>query len=71
MDRKLPFAKENYLLFISGIVTLIAGYYFMTIGSWDSLASLYISPVLLIIAYCVLLPLAIMKKFKKNEKKVK
>ena len=71
MNRKLPFTKNNYLLFTAGMVTLIVGYYLMTIGPWDSLASLYISPVLLIVAYCVLFPLAIMKKFKKNEKKVK
>ena len=69
MDRKLPFTKENYLLFVSGIVTLIVGYYLMTIGPWDSILSLYISPVLLIVAYCVLLPLAIMKKNKKMRKK--
>ena len=59
--------KKNYYLLILGLLITIAGFYFMTIGPWDSTASLVISPILLFIAYVIIFPLSIFLR-KKSEK---
>ncbi len=52
--------KTNYLILFAGIAVLILGYFFMSMGPWNSFASLDVSPVILIIGYVVVLPLAIL-----------
>jgi FtsH-binding integral membrane protein len=59
--------KKNYYLLILGLLITIAGFYFMTIGPWNSTASLVISPILLFIAYVIIFPLSIFLR-KKSEK---
>lgn len=59
--------KKNYLLLILGLVVTIIGFYFMTIGPWDSYSSLVISPIILFIAYVIIFPLSIFLR-KKSEK---
>lgn len=54
--------KTNYFILFAGIAVLILGYIFMSMGPWNSFTSLDISPVLLIIGYVVILPLAILYK---------
>lgn len=56
--------KENYILLALGILFIIAGFYVMSIGTWESTASLIFSPVLLIIGYVFLIPAAIFYKKK-------
>lgn len=51
--------KKNYYLFVIGLIVTIIGFYFMTIGPWDSFSSLVISPILLFIAYVIIFPLSI------------
>ena len=64
-SRKLPFTMKNYLLFAAGIVAIIIGYFLMSIGPHDSVYSLTISPVVLLIGYIVLLPMSVLMKFNK------
>jgi ATP/ADP translocase len=59
--------KQNYYLLILGIVVIVVGFYFMTIGPWDSFSSLVISPILLFIGYVIVFPLSIFLR-KKSEK---
>lgn len=58
--------KQNYILLFIGVVVIIFGFIFMAQGPWDSSSSLYLSPIILLIAYIVILPLAILFKKKKN-----
>ncbi|MCL5029059.1 MAG: hypothetical protein M1480_08575 [Bacteroidetes bacterium] len=60
--------KGNYVLLLIGILVIILGYIFMSMGSWDSFPSLFISPILLIIGYLLILPASIL--YKKKEKAV-
>ncbi len=60
--------KKNYILLMIGILIIILGYIFMSMGSWDSFPSLFISPVLLIIGYLLILPASIL--YTKKEKAV-
>ncbi len=56
----LPFTKENYLLFGLGCLLLIAGFALSAQGPHDGFLSLTLSPILLVSAYVVVLPAAIL-----------
>ena len=60
--------RNNYILLFAGIITLIIGYFLLAQGPWDNPVSLSIAPIVLLIAYVVIFPLAIMykKKAKNN-----
>jgi membrane protein YdbS with pleckstrin-like domain len=61
--------KQNYHLLLLGIVIIVIGFYFMTIGPWDSFSSLVISPILLFIGYVIIFPLSIF--FRKRSEREK
>ncbi|MFC1554959.1 hypothetical protein ACFL7D_10010 [candidate division KSB1 bacterium] len=61
---ELPFTKTNYVLLIAGIAVLTLGYYFMSIGPADSFWSLSLSPVVLVVGYAIVIPLAFLYKGK-------
>ncbi|MCK9281079.1 MAG: hypothetical protein M0P71_10690 [Melioribacteraceae bacterium] len=67
---KSPFTdywiKENYLILGFGLILLLAGFYFMGQGNWDSSTSLVVSPIVLFIAYVIIIPLSIMFRKKKS-----
>ena len=51
--------KKNYYLLALGLIVTVIGFYFMTVGPWDSFSSLVISPILLFVAYIIIFPLSI------------
>jgi len=59
--------KENYLLLALGFIVIIVGFYLMSVGSWNSFASLQISPIILVIGFVVIFPAAIF--YRKKDKK--
>ncbi|PKL82277.1 MAG: hypothetical protein CVV24_10985 [Ignavibacteriae bacterium HGW-Ignavibacteriae-3] len=63
---KAPFkdywGKENYIFLVLSLVVLVIGYYVMTIGPWDSTLSMEVSPIILLIAYLILIPLTLFFK---------
>lgn len=61
--------KNNYIILIAGLVILFYGYFLMNQGPWDNPVSLTIAPIVLLIAYLVVFPLAIYytKRTKNNE----
>lgn len=58
------FDRLNYRLFLAGILVIIIGYIAMAQGPWNNFLSLHVAPILLLIGYCVLIPLAILKRSK-------
>jgi hypothetical protein len=54
--------KPNYIFLGISLFILVVGYFVMTIGSWESIASTSISPIVLLIAYLILIPLSIFIK---------
>ena len=58
--------KQNYIFLAVGVGIIILGFIFMAQGPWDSTSSLYLSPIILLVAYIVILPLSILYKQKKN-----
>ncbi|MFZ2322271.1 MAG: hypothetical protein WAV89_01100 [Ignavibacteriaceae bacterium] len=51
--------KTNYLLFGLGILIIIVGFYFMSLGEWNSTPSMVISPILLFIGFVIVIPASI------------
>ncbi len=55
------FGKRNYILFAAGLLVIIAGFIFL--GTGDTV----FAPILLVLGYCVIIPVAIIIKDKKKE----
>lgn len=51
-----PFSSINYILFAAGLVIITAGWFFLRAGH------ISVSPIMLILGYCVIIPLAIILK---------
>jgi hypothetical protein len=62
----LPFQKINYILFGIALVVIAIGFYLQSIGPANSVESLTLAPIVLIIGYLVLMPVAIMYKPKED-----
>jgi hypothetical protein len=62
LERHLPLGRTNYILMVTGIVIIIIGYACMLEGSVDGILPIYIAPVLLILGYCVVIPVALLYK---------
>ncbi len=67
VQAQLPFDKMNYGLVGLSLAIILVGYIFLTIGPWDSFSSLTVAPILLVIGYCITLPIAILYKKKNKE----
>ena len=52
-----PFGRKNYLLFLIGVITIVSGYALMYLT-----ADIVWAPVVLVIGYCVIIPISIMIK---------
>ena len=61
------FGKINYQLFGIGLMIIILGYILMATGKTESVQSIKIAPLILIVGYCVLIPAAILVKSKNKE----
>ena len=57
-----PYKRKNYLLFGVGVFVIIVGYLIMYTGDVNSFQSLVISPLLLLLGYLVIIPIALLKK---------
>lgn len=60
-DIEWPFGPKNYMLFGVALAVIILGYFVLSTGdiTW--------SPILLVLGYCVLIPLAIMLRGRPEE----
>jgi hypothetical protein len=65
-DISLPFTKENYILLVIGVVVIALGYILMEMGGAYDALSLVVSPIILVIGYCVIIPLSIFYRKKEG-----
>jgi len=70
-SRKKSFVPEaelpqtiNYMILVAGIVTVLIGYLVMSTGDATSSSAITIAPIILVLGYCVLIPLGIIYKKK-------
>ncbi len=59
--------KENYWILLIGLALVVIGFFLMAQSPYDNPVSLSISPIILLIAYIVVFPLAILYKGKKQK----
>ena len=50
---KWPFGPRNYIIFAVGLLVILVGYITLSAGS------ITLAPILLVLGYCVLIPLSI------------
>jgi hypothetical protein len=64
--------RINYMIMLVGVVVIIIGYIIMSMGDATSPLAVTISPIILFIGYCIIIPVGILyrKKDKKNESAV-
>ena len=60
------FGRINYLLFGIGLIVILLGYLIMATGETESFQSVKLAPVILVIGYCVIIPVAILVKPKEK-----
>ena len=65
------FSRKNILLFVVGGVVIMLGYILLAQGPVNNPLSLTWAPILLIVGYCVVIPVAIILKDNKKETKTK
>ena len=63
-EASLPFTRTNYILLAIGITVVILGFVAMAEGSTEGTLPLVVSPILLVIGYCIIIPLGILYKKK-------
>lgn len=67
---QLPFTSHNYFIFGIGIIVLVFGYIFMSIGPVDSFWSLTLAPIVLVVGYVVIIPFSFLYHHKAIRQKV-
>lgn len=60
------FDKLNYIIFGIGVLTIIVGYIIMATGETYSFQSLTVAPIVLLIGYLVIIPIAILYRRPKS-----
>jgi uncharacterized membrane protein YqjE len=61
---QLTLNRLNFVIFGIGILTIIIGYIIMALGDTYSFQSLSIAPIILLIGYLVIIPVAILYRKK-------
>jgi hypothetical protein len=56
----LPFTKMNYYIFAAGLLAIVLGYFTLSQGD------ITLAPILLVLGYCVIIPIAILYRGKEN-----
>ena len=59
-----PFTKTNYRILGLGLLSIILGYVALAQPPWDGFWPLDVAPILLVLGYCVLVPLGILYRKK-------
>ncbi len=63
-DAALPLGRENFMIIGAGVVVVILGYLAMVSGGVEGFLPLVLAPTLLVLGYCVIIPIGIL--FKKS-----
>jgi hypothetical protein len=66
----LPFTKRNYQILGLGLVVIILGYVALSQSPWDGTMPLVVAPILLVLGYCVIIPLGILYREKSETHQV-
>ena len=68
-DDTLPFEKENYIILGIGLAVIVLGYIALSGNVVEGFRQLTLSPILLLLGYCVIIPIGIMYRKKQKVSK--
>ena len=60
----LPFTQANYRILGAGLILIVMGYIALGQEPWDGTLPLVVAPILLVLGYCVVIPLGILYRAK-------
>ncbi len=63
---KIALTNKNYAIIGAGILIIILGYIFMSENSVDGFLPTVLAPILLVLGYCVIVPIGILFKDKNS-----
>ncbi|MDP1677169.1 MAG: hypothetical protein Q8L88_09910 [Bacteroidota bacterium] len=66
-DESLSLELINYRIILAGVVIIVAGYFALSAQPWDNPIALTVAPILLVLGYCVVIPIGIIFRRKKND----
>ena len=58
----IPFTSKNLKIFIAGLLAIGLGYVLLSIPPADGFLSLTMAPILLVLGYCVIIPVSLLLK---------
>jgi hypothetical protein len=58
----IPFTSKNLKIFIAGLLVIGLGYVLLSIPPADGFLSLTMAPVVLVLGYCVIIPVSLLFK---------
>jgi hypothetical protein len=61
-DTVIAFSRENFIIMGAGLLVILMGYAAMLDGSVEGFLPLVVAPILLVLGYCVIIPLGILYK---------
>jgi hypothetical protein len=61
-DMTFPLERENFIIIGIGVILIVIGYLLMAQNSVNGFVPTVISPILLVLGYCVAIPYGILKK---------
>jgi hypothetical protein len=67
LNETFPLEKENYIILGVGLLVIILGYLALSGNKVEGFSQLTVAPILLVLGYCVIVPVGIM--YRKKEKK--
>ncbi|NQW29752.1 MAG: DUF3098 domain-containing protein [Ignavibacteria bacterium] len=65
-----PWTRRQYVIIGVGLAVIIAGFLLLSTGistSWDNPLAVSVAPVVLVIGYCVIIPIALLVRKKDAE----
>ncbi len=63
---RLPYSRANYMIFGVAILVVLIGYWALAQKPVDGFLTMTLAPVLLVIGYCIMIPVAILYSGKKK-----
>jgi hypothetical protein len=57
-----PWSRQHYIYLAAGVAVIVVGFLLLSTGisQWDNPLAVDVAPVVLVLGYCVAIPLAIM-----------
>ena len=60
------YSRRNYLLLLASLLVVSVGYYCLSVKPVDGTLTMVVAPILLVIGYCILLPVSLFLRPSKN-----